>query len=396
MYGGGVIKLCKNGSDTVKIEYENTTVVVNGKALHEEKGEPYQFPEAGRTVDGNIYVTCTGEGHKDTNQGYEIERICFVSKDKGENWSQIAISELAKGDYKLDNGCYFQGAVPRNSYSAEWIANYTAAYSDGNLSYYYAKDIKEFNKSIVFREYDPLLNEFHEFEGKVNWEYMPVVLENGLITPLNVLAYLANFYLYNNILYMTVYSRGFDSELGNVTNDQYNIYLFESIDNARTWTYVSQILSIDNDSLCDTAGFNEPHLIYDGYQFYMVLRTGTGLPCYITNTDNVQKWTKPCIFQNVGVKPQLALLDNGILVTSYGRPGIFVKASKDRERKNWTEPYIIDDRTKSVNDIWEYSCCYTSMVSISKNELLIFYCDFQYPINGENVKAVICQRLKFK
>ena len=382
-----------NENKMVKISQESQTLVAHGRSVKEEKGEPYQFPEAGKTIDGSVYVTCSGLEHQDTSQGYETERYCYVSEDQGESWTQMPASDLIKGDIKLSNGRYFQGVIPQNSYTAEWIKNYTPAYCDETLQYYYAKDIAEFEQTMTFREYDQETGVMNEFEGSFDWEYMPVVVENDRILPMNAIGYLAQFYAYKDTLYMTLSSYGFDHESGGgVTNRQSNIYIFESRDSARSWTYVSQILAMDNDEIKESDGYSEPNLVYDGNQFLIVLRTGTALPCYISRTKDPHKWMQPYKFQEIGVKPQLLLLENDILVAAYGRPGIFVRASRDKDKVSWCDPYVIDDRA-SFDEPWKYSCSYTSMVPLSKNELLIFYSDFMYPVDGKEVKAILCKKL---
>ena len=67
---------------------------------------------------------------------------------------------------------------------------------------------------MTFREYDQETGVMNEFEGSFDWEYMPVVVENDRILPMNAIGYLAQFYAYKDTLYMTLSSYGFDHESG--------------------------------------------------------------------------------------------------------------------------------------------------------------------------------------
>lgn len=183
-------------------------------------------------------------------------------------------------------------------------------------------------------------------------------------------------------------------KMGGVLNGQYNIYIFQSKDSARTWKYTGELLASNTKEISESVGWQEPFMIFDGQKYRLLLRTGSGTPLYMTSTDDPSRWPEPTKFRDFGVKPQMCLLSNGILVASYGRPGIQVSASRDKFRAWWCNPYVIDGRTEKADEAWNYSCCYTSMVPVSKNELLIFYADFKYLIDGKEVKAILCQRLK--
>lgn len=389
-----IVSGCQNIREQgeVNISSEEPVCIVAGKPLGEESGEPYQFPSAGRTIDGDIYVICSGIGHQDTTQGYENEGLCFISKDQGETWNGISITSLIKADIRLPNGAYFQGAKPQNSYEAD-LSAFTPLYVEDGLSIYYASDISEFKKTITFQEYNPSSETISEFESTIDWKYMPVAVNNEEVMPLNAIAYLSQFYQYEDTLYMVMYCKGFDNEGGGV-NGQYNIYIFQSTDSARSWSYTGQLISAEIPEIKNSIGWQEPFMLFDGQKFRILLRTGSGTPIYMASAKEPSVWTKPVEFRNFGVKPQMCLLENGILVASYGRPGIEVIASRDKYRAEWCDPYILDNRPKSADDSWNYSCCYTSMVPISENEFLIFYCDFKYEVDGKEVKAVLCRKLR--
>lgn len=302
-----VVSGCQNIREQgeVNISSKEPVCIVAGKPLSEESGEPYQFPSAGRTIDGDIYVICSGIGHQDTTQGYENEGLCFISKDQGETWNEISITSLIKADIRLPNGAYFQGAKPQNSYEAD-LSAFTPLYVEDGLSIYYASDISEFKKTITFQEYNPSSETISEFESTIDWKYMPVAVNNEEVMPLNAIAYLSQFYQYEDTLYMVMYCKGFDNEGGGV-NGQYNIYIFQSTDSARSWSYTGQLISAEIPEIKNSIGWQEPFMLFDGQKFRILLRTGSGTPIYMASAKEPSVWTKPVEFRNFGVKPQMCL-----------------------------------------------------------------------------------------
>ena len=116
----------------------------------------------------------------------------------------------------------------------------------------------------------------------------------------------------------------------------------------------------------------------------MLIRTGNPGPSYITrSTDNCKTWSETVKFDDVGVLPQIMTLGCGVTIASYGRPGLYVRATSDPAGLDWKEPLTLGLTTGQ-------SCCYTSMVPLDDYTALLVYTDHTYPNEkGERVRTVL-------
>jgi photosystem II stability/assembly factor-like uncharacterized protein len=80
--------------------------------------------------------------------------------------------------------------------------------------------------------------------------------------------------------------------------------------------------------------------------------------------DGGKTWSKPTIVADHGVMPALIRTDDGILVCSYGRPGVAVICSPDGEGREWTDRTQIFDRGTTG---------YTDMAKTGPNEILLIH-----------------------
>ncbi len=121
----------------------------------------------------------------------------------------------------------------------------------------------------------------------------------------------------------------------------------------------------------------------------ILMRTGSGCQSfYARSTDGGKTWTKPLVFDKVGVLPQLLTLKCGVTLASYGRPGVFLRATDDPSGIEWQTP--IDLCVKS-------SCCYTSMIALDDRTALLAYSDFDYPdADGVPQKTLMLRRISIE
>lgn len=378
---------------------------------NEYKGWGYfQFPKLYYSGEN---IICKVANKPDSAGSYTGEYLFFRSSDGGCNWYTVN-SGIEPPDYSLlmRNGRYFQGAVFENEYISGIEENYKSEYNDGSVSLFYASDISEsdFSKSVVCEEYDPVKGQMISFTSRFNWPYMPVIVKDGLTVPLGTCMY--HYRMHNSgiilneeggNLLMAVYSRGFNSETGDISyGSHYNIYFFRSNDNARTWNYVSQILTEDN--LCEEEkdGLCEPCLIEAQSGGYVVLmRSGSDSPSYISySEDKGTTWSKPSKFDSCGVDPQLLRLKNGVTIASYGRPGVYVRLTVDSDCRKWNAPMKVDNKFFIKKSKWgKYSCSYTSLLPINEDEALLVYSDFQYPSlqnPEEKVRTILVRKIKIE
>ena len=98
------------------------------------------------------------------------------------------------------------------------------------------------------------------------------------------------------------------------------------------------------------------------------------------------------MFDTVGVLPQLLTLDCGVTLATYGRLGLFLRATGDASGVSWEQPIELE-----LSEGPEFrSCYYTHMIPLDKNTALLAYSDFHHPQpNGQGEgKAIMVRTIK--
>jgi hypothetical protein len=110
--------------------------------------------------------------------------------------------------------------------------------------------------------------------------------------------------------------------------------LMKSTDSGHSWRYFS---TITHNPLA-TPFFGEPAVIRTGpSSLFTTMRISNAIPMYqCTSSDGGRTWTTPRPNGAASVDPQLAMTDDGILVCSYGRPGVYVMFSADGKGETWS------------------------------------------------------------
>ena len=124
-------------------------------------------------------------------------------------------------------------------------------------------------------------------------------------------------------------------------------------------------------------GFTEPDVAFlPNGEMLCIMRTQDGNgngPTYISRSrDEGYTWSKPEIFDNLGVWPNLVTLPCGVTIVIYGRPGIYLRATADPEGKVW------EDRVTVIGPEVD-SCCNASIVVTGENTASFVYTHFTYP-----------------
>jgi hypothetical protein len=128
------------------------------------------------------------------------------------------------------------------------------------------------------------------------------------------------------------------------------------------------------------------------------------LVCVVRRTDQVQKpmaitwsrnsgksWTPSLDLFEFGVFPCLLLLDCGVLLLSFGRPGVHLAVSSDGTGRRWDETHVIIEGDR--REVSRYSCGYTSLLALDERRALIAYSDFEYSDDGAQHKAILVREL---
>ena len=153
----------------------------------------------------------------------------------------------------------------------------------------------------------------------------------------------------------------------------------------------------NSQNLTEHEGFCEPTLCSapDG-SVILLMRTGCPRPSYIArSTDKCKTWSKPQIFDECGVFPQLLSLPSGVTLASYGRPSLRIRATSDPSCEVWESPIRIALSGEPSSNFQALSCFYTGLMQISDDEALLIYSDFKYPNpDGIPVKTILSRRIK--
>jgi len=185
--------------------------------------------------------------------------------------------------------------------------------------------------------------------------------------------------------------------------ESWGAYLMVSTDNGHSWKRRSTIYQASkNDSLA------EPFIqMNQKGEIVAVLRRDLGkqIPMYLLHSrDRGQTWTKPTELFAFGVFPQLLMLDNGIMVLSFGRPGVWISFSIDGGY-SWSEPEAVLEKgetdykkliEKPIRE-QKKSCGYTSLLALTKDSFLIAYSDFRVPnAQGKMCKSILVREITVK
>ncbi len=378
----------------------------------------YQFPHLYETAGGYIMATW-GYGNDDVYGGGGNASIKkqMISEDGGLTWRDVtsdAKDQIVKNDFPISG---FHSVAGYDEPKLADTSKYPYAVTNGNFRLYFAEDLRgvsdALNKPFTASIYNPATQKYETKNVTVNWPHMPVYAwgAKNTIAPVNYLMAISSGYGFiekDGALYYCTYTRGFDSSaktreeaIANPYCYYYSVYVFKSVDGGYTWDYLSQVSvdeelynSEDFNKSCE--GFCEPMMsvMPDG-SVAMLMRTGGGAPCYIVrSSDNCASWSKPVLFDGVGVLPQILTLDCGVTLSSYGRPGFFMRTTSDPTGQIWREHIQIPLSPRVV--LSDLSCYYTNMIVIDDHTALLIYSDFNHPDldDGEGVrKSILVRRI---
>ena len=120
---------------------------------------------------------------------------------------------------------------------------------------------------------------------------------------------------YGNFVGDDVPISGFDTKLG--VAPMYRTYKLSSNDDGKNWEYLS---TIAYDGKTGQESFCEPAIVDFGVgELLVIMRTGRYAPLFqCRSLDGGKTWSQPVSLETLGLQPKTALLDNGILVCSFG------------------------------------------------------------------------------
>lgn len=377
-------------------------VVVALSAPGERRWGQHQFPALSRLPDGRLWLTYNTSGDRDDEYGHPGP--AYESADSGQTWQKATPADPLL-------------AISHSVISPVGEGEFLCAPMSPSLPIEREKILLP-EPAAKFNAYGEVLQyrlselppRVAEFVGKVPavrwnaarkaWERETIAWDtNDVLLRTRKDAFVFSRPYIDNVLVASGKRLLYPSyHLGHLLPDgslpkSYACWCLASDDRGRTWRRLGLI---SNDAAGDSIRA-EPALA----------ETSPGeLVCLIRTTDHRQRpllithsrdggasWEPARELFPFGVMPQLLRLENGIVVASFGRPGVQLAFAQDAAARTWSEmlPLIAGDPVKPA----DHSCGYTRMVALDASSFLIAYSDFTAQNDeGQACKAIVVQRVE--
>ena len=353
---------------------------------------PYQFPDLARLPDGCIQVSFHVE--LDSATAYGLSRARAVSADDGKTWKLLPREAITDGDQNfegsvlLPNGDRLQAKTLCSRKASELrlpdkpFAEYTS-YGQPRAVYRLEDLPADCAAGWMLQRLPAGRTQWQEERATVRLPGEVRIVANDVmwfpwLFPQLIVAPDGALLAVNYTL-----SRVVDGRF----QEKCHVTLLRSTDAGRSWEIWSE-LPYAGDSAADPKankrdGFTEPYLCFmpDGSAL-MLMRTcdGEGVgPLYRTcSTDNGKTWSRPAVFDDFGVWPQMLMLKNGVTLAVYGRPGLYIRATSDPAGLLWEKRLAVIE-PKGIYTIGVYppeTCGYAALLALSDHMALMAYSNF--------------------
>ncbi len=383
----------------LKLSMEDPVVVAEGRVGQKQWGY-YQFPHLSRLPDNSVLLCFSHNA--DAVETYGTECPAFLSRDDGKTWSpwkpkapfsttkpHNCVSEVFEGEFLY--------VPPRPNLDLRPTGLKLPKPASTSLH----------NAKFRIEECPPEIQEHMSHLWALRWtpatkawniESVGYDMRQGLVwTRKKATHDIPRTWFEHHLvkvgkeLFYAEYRTQYRQPDGSVPKESAS-YCMVSSDNGKTFERRGTIA-------LDTTGKNmmaEPALAptTDGRLVCAIRQEPHPRALMLTYSDDGGRtWSKPVKNHPFGVFPNLLLLENGILVLSFGRPGVLLKFSMDGKGRTWTSPnYLIKGTTGRPTD---HTCSYTGLLAAGKNEFLIAYSDFNHRNKaGKQCKGILVRRVR--
>ena len=384
----------------------------------------YQDPAIRRAQDGTLYVRFNARRDSWLTFGEEEKNPVYRSADGGESWSVVknGQDEWMRAGTRLPNGDIFyfreHPVLRKETLPPLPALPDNRKLRTAGMSVYTVDELKPVLGDRVAKEFKAYRikagsDEIIEETCPVIWDNMPAVLHHdGFLIRVFPHVSLSMKIDSEGTLWMPMDAPAIDGN-GNLASLRRCTALLKSTDMGHTWEYVSHILyeeSFNPPTAIDVEGFMECSLefVEDG-SCVAFLRSGSLSPFVIGDDDHpapimmqtrsydgCKTWKTPEYFYDYGVLPVTRKLEDGTILLSSGRPGVYLRVSEDTLGSEWSDivPVVDVPKEDTYAKYYEYSCCNTGLAVTGANTAVIAYSDFTLNApDGKRAKSIMVRKI---
>ena len=384
----------------------------------------YQDPAIRRAQDGTLYVRFNARRDSWLTFGEEEKNPVYRSADGGESWSVVknGQDEWMRAGTRLPNGDIFyfreHPVLRKETLPPLPALPDNRKLRTAGMSVYTVDELKPVLGDRVAKEFKAYRikagsDEIIEETCPVIWDNMPAVLHHeGFLIRVFPHVSLSMKIDSEGTLWMPMDAPAIDGN-GNLASLRRCTALLKSTDMGHTWEYVSHILyeeKFNPPTAIDVEGFMECSLefVEDG-SCVAFLRSGSLSPFVIgddnhpapimmrtRSKDGCKTWETPKYFYDYGVLPVTRKLEDGTILLSSGRPGVYLRVSEDTLGSEWSDivPVVDVPKEDTYAKYYEYSCCNTGLAVTGANTAVIAYSDFTLNApDGKRAKSIMVRKI---
>lgn len=372
------IKYKRNRKNIATITLSEPIMVA--MADQEEGWGFFQFPYISEAPNGTLRIewSMNEDSYVSYGKGPAKPYTPMISKDRGKTWIP-----QDKGYFTFNKG---YSALLRDGSRISIItspvtdvrqySSFPKAVAIGTWkTFYLHEDLPDELKGVYLNHWDARFK-YEKIHSKI---VDPGVLRHSInnFMPISWWGELKE--LSDGSLLAGVYPTNYIEENGQISSSSVSFY--KSNDKGNTWIRTGRI-PVLNDGIMNVVGdsrFEEPTFeILRDSTLICVLRSGSYSPLYKTfSKDKGCTWSSPVPFTPNGVKPNLLLLKNGVLVLASGRPGIQLRFCFKGDGVQWSQPVDMIPIKKSNRDVnKDVSCGYVTLLEADEKSFYMVYSDF--------------------
>ncbi len=411
---------CESGK-SCKLVSLGDPVLAARSAPNETRWGFHQFPSLNRLPDGGISLSYANADDSHATHGSASPAL--VSHDQGRSWQPMtgdlkpvtphfAIAELCDGDYLAIPGCRYFDITKESVTLPE---PFEKSGMNGSVCFFHRyadcpPKVQAYFRHVEGRRWSARTKRWEDCQVEYDTDQLVVWRsEHGNLLPRTALEhapvkcggellyadYRIKYTVANDPDILTLRRR---RNFTNIVPRGGAAWLMASSDNGRSFKRRACV-AVD---INDRGNFYEPHLAptSDG-GLVCVMRQESGAPnqpMAITWSDDAgHTWEPPQDLLEFGVFPNVLLLGNGVMVLSYGRPGVHLAFDSTGTGRRWTGRLTLIEGDPRYEDrlIYSHSCGYTSLLALDDDSFLIAYSDFQYSgSDGQPHKAILTRRVQ--